>query len=139
MTWEELGIDVSKMRGSQNKTRCPRCSDDRKNKRDPSLSVNLTEKTWNCHHCQWHGKLMDKSEFKQKEKDYVKPVFTNVTSLTPEIVDWFKKRGISQQTLIDSKITCGEEFMPQTKQKEPVIKFNYFRGDELINTKFRTF
>ncbi len=36
------------------------------------------------------------------------------------------------------KITEGKEFMPQTGKEETTIQFNYFRGDELINIKYRT-
>ncbi|MFA5243689.1 MAG: bifunctional DNA primase/helicase [Pedobacter sp.] len=53
-------------------------------------------------------------------------------------VDWFFKRGISQQTLIDFKITQSEEWMPQTGKKERCIQFNYFRSEELVNIKYRT-
>ena len=34
------------------------------------------------------------------------------------------------------KITTGIEYMPQTQKEEPVIKFNYFRDNELINIKY---
>lgn len=134
MTWDELGIDISKMRGTQNKTRCPRCNADRKNKRDPSLSVNLIDKTWNCHHCGWHGKLMDK----ESKKEYTPPVkWTNSTQLSERVVNWFASRKISQQTLLKHKISEGKEWMPQTGKDENTIQFPYYRNRELINVKYR--
>jgi twinkle protein len=35
------------------------------------------------------------------------------------------------------KITEGKEWMPQTKQEQNTIQFNYFRDAELINVKYR--
>ena len=39
------------------KYRCPRCSDQRKNKADRSLSITRkgSEVMWFCHHCEWRG------------------------------------------------------------------------------------
>ena len=54
-----------------------------------------------------------------------------------KVIEWFKTRGISQQTLFDLRIDEGPEYMPQTGKTENVIKFNYFMGDQLINVKYR--
>lgn len=87
-----------------------------------------------CHHCQMS--FVIKQE-KIQEKKYTRPVFNNNTSLSENAVKWFQGRGISQQTLIDFKITEGSEWMPQTQKQVNTIQFNYFRSGELINTKFR--
>lgn len=72
-------------------------------------------------------------------KEYVKPV-QRLEKLDARKLKWFEEeRGISNDTLLRMKVTEGMEWMPQFKdQKEaPVICFNYFRGEELINIKFR--
>ena len=75
------------------------------------------------------------------EKVYVRPT-VKVDVERPEfvsdkVIEWFKTRGISQQTLFDLRIDEGPEYMPQTGKTENVIKFNYFMGDQLINIKYR--
>jgi len=70
---------------------------------------------------------------------YVRPVFNNKTDLSDAIVKYFAKRKISQKTLLYAKVTEGVEDMP-TKEgfvKMNTIQFNYFRGGELVNTKYR--
>lgn len=131
----ELGIDVAKVRSNAGKTTCPKCSHDRKKKNDPCLSVNFLEGIYNCHNCGWGGKVFEKTEYVKKE--YVRPVFANRTELSKNAVDWFFKRGITQDTLIKAKVTEAKEWMPQTQKDVNTIQFNYFRDGQLINTKFR--
>lgn len=129
----ELGIDLKNIKTS-GKTICPKCSANRKNKSDLCLSVDLTKGAFNCHNCSWSGYV---EEAKQEDKQYSKPIFNNRTELSEPLVNWFFKRGISQQTLIDFKITESTEWMPQTGKNENCINFNYFRSDELVNIKYR--
>lgn len=53
------------------------------------------------------------------------------------MVKWFFKRGISQKTLTDGKISEGPVYFPQVQKEENAIQFNYFRDEELINIKYR--
>jgi twinkle protein len=54
MTFNDYGIELKKATG-QVKTKCPKCSHDRKKKADPCLSVNIDDGIWNCHNCGWNG------------------------------------------------------------------------------------
>lgn len=130
------GIDIGRIK-TIGKTKCPKCSDDRKNKSDPCLSIDIDKGVWKCHHCEWAGSIGIKPMKVSNEKNYAKPIFNNRTDLSEGLVNWFFKRGISQQTLIDFKITESEEWMPQVQKKRNCINFNYFRDDELINVKYR--
>jgi RNase P subunit RPR2 len=49
----EFGITVSRMRGGNIKTKCPKCGPSRRNKLDTSLSVKIDNQgvTFFCHHC----------------------------------------------------------------------------------------
>jgi twinkle protein len=117
---------------------CPECSSDRKKKRVPSLSFDHNKMVGICHHC--GDAFYTKKEIIQmtdQKKEYTKPKWTNATSISDKAVSWFKSRGISQQTLIELKVTEGIEFMPQTSKNENTIQFNYFRDGELINVKYR--
>ena len=51
---------------------------------------------------------------------------------------WFSSRGISEQTLRALNVTEGMEWMPQTGKAENTVQFNYYRGEELVNVKYRT-
>lgn len=136
--FEKLGINMSKLKGNTLSTICPKCSHERKKKNDPCLSVTVDTGLYCCHHCDFKGcvAVIEKIEIETK-KDYFKPIFNNRTQLTEKEVNYFFKRGISQDTILKMKITAGLEYMPQLQKKINTIQFNYFRNDILVNTKFR--
>lgn len=114
-------------------TTCPECSHTRKKSKDKCLGVNLDKKVWRCNHCGWSGFL--KNEIQKVE--YKKPIWHNKTDINEKVVQWFEKRGITQKTLLKTRITDGLEWMPQTQKEENTINFNYFRNSELVNVKYR--
>lgn len=126
----ELGIQV-KNRGGEQKTFCPKCHDQRKNKSDKSLSVNIEKGVYNCHNCGWGGN----TKFTQK-KEFIKPVEVK-SELSERTISYFKKRGISESTLIHWKVGESTEYFPQVQKKRKAINFNYHREGELINVKYR--
>lgn len=134
---QDLGIKLTRSSGSV-KTKCPMCSDGRKNKSDMPLSVNITTGEYNCHNCGWKGNVRSidrKQDFKKFEKpptDVLKSV-----ELQAKAAEWFKARGVSRETLNKFMIFTKEEWMPQTNKKENCICFPYFRDGEIINIKYR--
>ncbi len=70
---------------------------------------------------------------------YAKPTFNNKTDISTNIVKWFAKRKIGQTPLTKLKITEGAQSMPFEGGWKDMncIHFNYFREDELVNTKLR--
>ena len=121
------------------KTQCPQCLEsDRTNKRDTSLAVNLDKGMAYCHYC-LEPSFRESNEPKQK-KEYKLPKqqWQNHTSLSDNLVKWFKGRGISQRTLIDNKITEENYYQPALKKEVNNIVFNYFEGETLINKKYRS-
>jgi twinkle protein len=124
-----LGIIIKS--GGSNKTTCPKCSHNRKNKKDPCLSVDIENGLYHCHHCGWNGNV----KFKKK-KEYIIPTKIN-TNLNERIVSWFYNRGISESTLLHFKIGESIEYIPQLKVKRRVINFNYYRDNQIVNIKFR--
>ena len=133
MKLQDYGINTKGKISGQFKTTCPKCSQDRKKKSDPCLSVNIDEQVWNCHNCGWTGSVNKRKEV----VEYVKPAWSNYTELSEKLVRWFADRGITQKTLIRNKITEGKTYMPQISKEINTIQFNYFNGDELINIKYR--
>jgi twinkle protein len=121
----ELGIEIGNRSRGQFKTKCPKCSEERKKKSDPCLSVNLDEGIWNCHNCGWHGRVYEK-----QEKTYVLPLKNN-TGLSDKVLEWFNKRGIGNATIKSWDITESED------NDKRWINFNYYRDGELVNVKYR--
>ena len=122
---------------------CPLCSSDRKpkNTKAKCASYDWDRGLGTCHNCNTSFQLHTYQRKGASEKVYVRPT-VKVDVERPEfvsdkVIDWFKTRGISTQTLIDLRIDEGPEYMPQTGKTENVIKFNYFMGDQLINIKYR--
>lgn len=155
--WEKFGIEgVPRGRTSGNvKVYCPQCRDQRHDKRDKSLSCNLATGAFNCHYCGFSGNATEYTEDEKKRwmeqqpwftpkqirrepKTYKKPKTTGSPRLSDRAVAWFASRGISTATLTAMRITEGSEWMPQKNGQANTIQFNYYRGGELVNTKFRT-
>jgi twinkle protein len=119
---------------------CPLCSSDRKAKNEKAKCAmyDWDRGIGTCMNC---NKTFQLHTYKRKgasEKVYVRPAEqVNVTAPSTKIVEWFKDRAISEQTLTDLGVTEGLEFMPQTGKNENAIHFNYFIGDQLINIKYR--
>lgn len=140
-TYEELGIEIRGSRGTQ-KVKCPTCSHTRKDKRDKSLSVNLDKGVYNCHNCGWsgfvNGKTKDEMEIERKK--YAKPNVVELP-LSEKVIVWFEKRGIARETLQYMKVTESFDWMPARgdvpEGKRTCINFNYFRGNEKVNIKYR--
>ena len=125
-----LGIELKRSPGSV-KTKCPKCSHTRKNKRDDCLSVNIDDGLYNCHNCGWGGNV----KFKPRV-EYVLPPKIN-SNIAERVVKWFSERGITEPTLIHWKIGESLEYMPQVQAKRRCINFNYYRNNEVVNVKFR--
>jgi twinkle protein len=125
-TFQDFGINIpgNKVSG-QVKTLCPRCSDLRKHKSDPCLSVNLDQGVWNCHNCGFSGTL-------KEQKKYTLPVWENKTSLPQEVVEYFLKRNISAQALIDMHIGAS-----RNSKGDLIIDFPYYKNGVVVNIKRR--
>lgn len=128
---ERLGIDLRHKRAGQIKTICPKCSDSRRNKKDPSLSVDIDGGLYNCHHCDFRGRV-----FERVKREYVKPV-PRLQKVSEKTLKFFESRGISNNTLLRFGITESKEWMPQFQKEVLVMCFNYRRNDELVNIKYR--
>jgi len=127
---EQLGIIV-KGNAGMTKTKCPKCSHERKKKSDPCLSVNLDKGLYNCHNCGWAGSV----KFKAKA-EYTIPEKENA-NVSERVLKYFESRGISEPTLVHWKVGESLEYMPQVQKNRRVINFNYYRENKLVNVKYR--
>lgn len=154
--WDKYGIQVPYGRASGNyKTFCPQCHNNRSDKRDKSLSCELSTGEFLCHYCGFKGVALENSEddkkrwmeqqpwfnqakVKNAHPSYKKPKGTGSPTLSAKALAWFKGRGISESTLAVARVTEGLEWMPQKNGKANTVQFNYYRDGQLLNTKFRT-
>ena len=95
-------IDVYNQHKLEEKTQgiCPLCSHDRKpkNQKAKCASYDWDRGIGTCHNC---NKPFQLHTFKRKgkaEREYVMPEVKH-KPVESKIVDWFKERGISKQTL----------------------------------------
>lgn len=133
-TFADFGIDLPGGRSGNVKTRCPQCSATRKHRYDKSLSVHVEKGTWKCHHCGWSGGLggsvdwRDSLGRRETPKVWVKPKPIEVApDLHPDIVAFFKSRGISIDVVRRNKVTGDGNG----------IQFPIYRDGELVNIKTR--
>lgn len=160
--YSDFGIQIPYGRRSgQVKVICPHCHEQRTDKRDRSLSVDLDKGVWNCHYCGWAGSIHEstydpspegkrrwmeqqpwyrQTQVRHTRKEYRKPApkDTENSPFSAKALAWFKGRGISEETLRKCRVTEGLEWMPQKQGKANTVQFNYYRNGELVNTKFRT-
>ena len=133
--FNQYSLDEGKSQGT-----CPLCSSERqpKNQKAKCASYDWERGLGTCHNCNTSFQLHTYQRKGASEKVYVRPDTPEaLPEVSTKVVEWFKTRGISQQTLADVKVGEGSEFMPQTGKTENTIKFNYFMGDQLINIKYR--
>ena len=127
-------LEVGKKQGI-----CPLCSADRKpkNQKAKCASYDWERGLGTCHNCNSTFQLHTYKRKGETQRVYERPKDKVVKPPDSKVVEWFKSRGISQQTLTDLKVGEGAEYMPQTGKAENTIKFNYFMGGDLINIKYR--
>lgn len=137
-------------RGSHVRSICPFCNEIRSNKKDKCLSIDRNSLAYHCHYCGAKGYLKSRmgetvskyqKEFKPKMKEYIKPKKKpedTKSDYSQPFIDWFKGRGISEETLKKAKVTQDVEFIPAVGKRIGCMAFNYYVGGELINVKYRT-
>ena len=136
-TFNQHKLEVGKKQGI-----CPLCSADRKpkNQKAKCASYDWERGLGTCHNCNSTFQLHTYKRKGETNKVYERPKTKDPEYpefVSDKVVEWFKSRGISQQTLIDLQVGEGAEYMPQTGKPENTIKFNYFMGGDLINIKYR--
>lgn len=146
-------VDIHGKSSGVLKTICKKCLPTRKNKRDRSLRVNVDTGHCHCYHCGADFYVPDDVEERKNAErvaarkrraaaipqHFQRPVFdASKTTLSEDTERWLvETRCIPQSVIAALRITEQEEFMPQSGKKERCICFNYFEGEQLINTKFR--
>lgn len=140
--FHELGIDVNGRTSGRIKTFCPKCREQRHDKRDKSLSVNLDTGLYKCHYCEWQGFAGQQQQHGAARRlPYgARDVVNGIPKggLTEAHLRWLTEvRHLSPKAIELLGITSSTEYMPQTQRKEECICFHYYEEGERVNTKFR--
>lgn len=140
-TFEEYGIYLRPDKQGEQYISCPQCSNQRKKKKVKCLSVNTDKQVWICHHCGWRGSLEKGANFADDfwiKPQYREPSLLKKVDLPDKVINWFIERGIYAETLAKNKITIDKVYMPQAEEFVAAIGFPYFRGEDHVNTKWRS-
>ena len=118
---------------------CPLCSHDRKpeNRKQKCASYDWERGLGTCHNCSSIFQLHTYERKGSSNKEYIKPPIAKYLPVVDKVQEWFKGRGITQQTLSDLNVAQGPEYMPQTGKQENTIQFNYIMGNDIVNIKYR--
>ncbi len=142
-TWQDFQLDFPDIFTGEQYSTCPQCSPKRKKSKVKCLSANGTEGVFVCHHCGWSGSLKEgidhKSDpFRWTKDKYRLPDYKPPSTLPPEIIEWFKKRGISESILTRNHIGYKPVYMPQVEEFVQAITFPFYRDKNVVNVKSRT-
>jgi twinkle protein len=140
-TWADLRINTRGISGGEIDTECPWCSAQRRKKHARCLSVNLDRGVYLCHHCGVSGGLAEghreAAEAHWRKPIYRKPDAVPESELPAVTFEWFLSRGIGRDVVIRNRIGRREVYMPQLEDRAVCVVFPYYRGEELVNAKYR--
>jgi twinkle protein len=138
-TLADFGIVIPAGRTGEIDVTCPQCSAQRKKKHARCLSVNTDKGVWLCAHCGWSGGLAEGE--KRLDAAWRKPQFRRPDPVPEKPLDpieaWFAERKIPRSVLERNRVTPARVYMPQVEDHVGAIAFPYYRGDELVNVKYR--
>jgi twinkle protein len=141
----EHGLRLNRYGSGTQKTTCPKCSPERRNKQDQCLSIKIDEDggaVWKCHHCGWADNIAGNgfANDASRKVEYKKPdPITTPTEHNDKkdgVFRWFEGRGISRETVDAFKIEYAQKSFG--KSPEGCIAFPYFFDGEVVNYKYRT-
>jgi twinkle protein len=127
--------NIYKLDSKAKKSTCPVCSSQRKKKTQKCMMLDWDRGLGTCQHC---GVVIQLHTYeKNEEYSYESPILKKVNKPGDNMIDWFKGRGISKETLDKLDVTAGLEYMPQVSKEVNVIMFKYNYRGKLINVKYR--
>ena len=129
---------------------CPICTFSRQpqHQKERKFAVNLGKhpSPWRCNHCNEAGYVLDDNYLSTLK---IKPILQRIiwNDLSDVVIEYFKKRKISKETLQHFNIKETLEPMFQQKHTDPskkdrllttkTVNFPYIRNGMLINIKYR--
>ncbi|MGI8547733.1 MAG: toprim domain-containing protein [Gemmatimonadaceae bacterium] len=151
-SFRDFGIDAQDHGTGNYRTVCPQCAPTRKKRHEKSLSVNLDEGVWLCHHCGWAGTLKGGEqarsepgwwEDRDRPKTYTKPTPKQREESDPANAarrNWATQmlaRGITPDVLKANHVDVRRVWFPQIEGDAYALAYPYERRGELVNVKYR--
>lgn len=158
------GIDTRAVRpqpGASAKVICPACTGGRT--REKSLSITIDDDgagaRWMCHRPKCPGsdiipgggRVRDEAGTKGRSRDWTPPPARAAAPVRPKLdppeamqhrpadmLDWFHRRGISEETVAEFGIYATARWFPQSSTEKPAIAFPYRWRGGVVNRKFRS-
>jgi twinkle protein len=135
---EKQDIRLKSFGNGNYKVLCPRCSNTRKNKSDPCLSVTIQNgdlALWRCHNCEWQGSAGNVSGRRQdddRQKEYKRPAPAQAKpgAFPVAALELFKTRSITPEVIARNRLYWDD--------RRKAICFPYYENGQLINVKYRT-
>ena len=126
------GIKGYNLGAESQKLKCPKCQPPHKMSDNPlSLTIKSDTALWKCHHCEWTGVWSQDygvyRPYKQKV-EYTRPEPVKRNTVNNDAYGYFKKRGISEQTVKDFGIRYHNYW----------YEFPYYDSEGIANIKYRT-
>lgn len=126
---------------------CPICSSSRKpeHRKEEKLAVNIDGGNWRCNHCGEGGILHTDRDIVDK----IKPLMSapKTREMTDDILGWFKKRGISKETVECFRIKKAFKRILQIHNPKDELRgkhvdrnciaFPFINDGKLINIQYR--
>lgn len=131
-TFQAHGISVPSYARGDVKVFCPRCHADRtRHPHDRSLSVNVDEGVWLCHHCGWSGSLRERS-VPSAGAAYTRPE-PIPTGISGEAVAFLERRRLPLSVVDQYGLTGNNESISVPYYIDGFltnVKTRYFKGDD---------
>lgn len=136
--WDVIESISRGKKGNSLKVVCPNCKDQRTNKSDRALSINMDKGLAKCHYCEAIAFRKDDSVKFQKTFTLPKQNWKNYTKLSDKIVKYLEtERSIRQSTITELGVTQEKYYQPQLRSEVENLVFNYFELDVVVNKKYR--
>jgi twinkle protein len=146
-TWSDFDIDFDPMEHEEELSynslflQCPKCNSKRKNHSIPTLYIDYHQQGWFCKHCGFAGNLLQGRQHIPQEKINSEPWSFNPflanyepqDELSSAIIDNFKKRKISEQTIRHFKIAQAKVYFPALETEIPCVVYPYYQEQRLAN------
>lgn len=129
------GIRPKDLHDGDQKLLCPQCSDKRRNKNDPclSLTIDADGAVWKCHHCEWSGgvRLRDRRDWSPPPKREPVRITRKPAALPAEAIAYFATREISEESLEFAGVGWSDQ------RRSVVFPFRKPGDEAIVNAKFR--
>lgn len=141
--WLDYGINLGENEESTSgkiDAYCPKCYNLQSNK-STTLKVEIETHSWFCEHCGFAGDLYQGVQAIPNINELyspwsLNPIFNKSqpdSILTKNLIENFKKKKISEDTLKEFKISQGKKYFPIYEQEINCLVFPYFQEHSVVN------